>query len=133
MRVLITGAGGFIGRTLTSVLLQAGALTNAAGISETIEELLLLDTHLPPASDPRVRHLQADIDAPDTLKKIAAWKPHSVFHLAAVLTSAAEQDPARAGGECFGAGGIDRRHPRERCSAAPDLSKFDRGLRRVIA
>ncbi len=38
---LDTGAGGFIGRTLTSALLQAGALTNTAGTSETIEELLL--------------------------------------------------------------------------------------------
>jgi nucleoside-diphosphate-sugar epimerase len=96
MRVLITGAGGFIGRTLTSALLRAGALTNTAGTRETIEEFLLLDTHLPPISDPRVRHLQAGITAPDTLKQVAAWKPHSVFHLAAVLTSAAEQDPARA-------------------------------------
>ena len=32
----------------------------------------------------------------DTRAKIAAWKPQSVFHLAAVLTSAAEEDPAAA-------------------------------------
>jgi nucleoside-diphosphate-sugar epimerase len=96
MRVLITGAGGFIGRTLTSALLHDGSLTNAAGEREKIEEILLLDTHLPPISDRRLRPLQADITTADTLKQIATWKPHSAFHLAAVLTSAAEQDPVHA-------------------------------------
>lgn len=96
MRILITGAGGFIGRTLTTALLQAGRLANAAGQPERIDEMLLVDTFLPPTSDPRLKRLQADLSAPETLKQIAAWKPHSAFHLAAVLTSAAEQDPARA-------------------------------------
>jgi nucleoside-diphosphate-sugar epimerase len=93
---LITGAGGFIGKTLTSALLQQGSLTNAAGESETIEEILLVDTHLPPVSDSRLRPLQANISAADTLRQVGAWKPDSVFHLAAVLTSAAEHDPAHA-------------------------------------
>jgi nucleoside-diphosphate-sugar epimerase len=96
MRIIITGAGGFIGTTLTAALLKAGRLTNAAGEPEPIDEILLLDTALPPACDPRVTRLQADLSAAATLQQIAAWKPDSVFHLAAVFTSAAEQDPARA-------------------------------------
>ncbi|MET0221639.1 MAG: NAD-dependent epimerase/dehydratase family protein [Tardiphaga sp.] len=96
MRILITGAGGFIGTTLTAALLKAGRLTNAAGEPKPIDEILLLDTFLPPTFDPRLTGLQADLSAAETLQQIAAWKPDSVFHLAAVLTSAAEQDPARA-------------------------------------
>ncbi|MET0876038.1 MAG: NAD-dependent epimerase/dehydratase family protein [Tardiphaga sp.] len=96
MRILITGAGGFIGKTLLRTLLQDGKLAGRDGEPQQIEEILLLDTHLPPATDPRLKRLQADLAAPDVLRQIAGWKPDSVFHLAAVLTSAAEQDPVRA-------------------------------------
>jgi nucleoside-diphosphate-sugar epimerase len=75
--------------------LQIGHLLTPAGTSETIEEILLLDTALPNASDRRLRSLQADIADPAALQAVAQWKPDCVFHLAAVLTSAAEQDPAR--------------------------------------
>ncbi|MDB5654422.1 MAG: hypothetical protein JWQ94_2035, partial [Tardiphaga sp.] len=95
MRILITGAGGFIGGTLTRALLQKGQLVNHAGQSEAIEEILLLDTELAPAYDRRLKPLQADITAPATLQAVAQWKPDSVFHLAAVLTSAAELNPMR--------------------------------------
>jgi nucleoside-diphosphate-sugar epimerase len=96
MRILITGAGGFIGTTLIRTLLQDGHLANRAGETEAIAEILLVDTHLPPTADPRLTRLQASIAEPGILRQIAAWKPDSVFHLAAVLTSAAEQDPAQA-------------------------------------
>jgi nucleoside-diphosphate-sugar epimerase len=96
MRILITGAGGFIGRTMTRVLLENGHLRNRAGEAESIEQILLLDTHLPPCSDRRLTPLQGDITATATLRAVAAWKPDSVFHFAAVLASAAELDPVRS-------------------------------------
>ena len=96
MRILITGAGGFIGQTLTRELLQQGKLVNAGGEAEAIAEIMVLDTHLPAIEDSRLKPLQADLATPATRRAVAQWKPDSVFHLAAVLTSAAEQDPARA-------------------------------------
>ena len=96
MRILITGAAGFIGRILTNELLKQRQLVNRDGKVEPIEEILLLDSHLPDVTDALVKTLQGDITAPDILKQISAWQPDSVFHLAAVLTSAAEQDPAGA-------------------------------------
>jgi len=95
MRIIITGAGGFIGTTLTAALLEAGYLTNAAGEREPIDAMLLVDTALPPATDQRITLLQADLCAA-TLQRIAAWRPDSIFHLAAVYASAAERDPAGA-------------------------------------
>jgi D-erythronate 2-dehydrogenase len=96
MRILITGAGGFIGRTLTAALLQQDTLNNRAGETAKIKEILLVDTQLPAVADPRLKPLQGNLAARDVLERIAAWKPDSVFHLAAVLTSAAEADPVQA-------------------------------------
>lgn len=96
MRILITGADGFIGRTLTAALLREDRLASRDGSSERIKEILLLDAHLPAISDSGLKPLQGDLTSPDTLKQISAWKPDSVFHLAAVLTSDAEADPARS-------------------------------------
>lgn len=96
MRILITGAGGFIGRTLTRVLLQRGHLPNRSGDALPIEHILLLDTHVPACSDRRLKPLQGNITDPATLQAVAQWKPDSVFHFAAMLASAAELDPVRS-------------------------------------
>lgn len=96
MRVLITGAGGFIGRNLTGELLREGRLNDRTGQSQSIEQIVLLDNDLVEASDSRLTLLRADITSPETLRQIAAQKFDTIFHLAAVLTSVAEREPTRA-------------------------------------
>lgn len=96
MKILITGAGGFIGTELTRALLTTGALRDASGQTRNIERLLVADLHLPRMSDGRLLPVQKDMTDATLQREIAEWKPDAVFHLAAVLTSAAEREPARA-------------------------------------
>ena len=89
MRILITGAGGFIGRTLIKALLARG---EAAG--QAISEVIATDLHeralasLP--DDGRVRRVAGDICDPAFRSPLFAERVDSVFHLAATLTTDAE-------------------------------------------
>lgn len=96
MRIAITGAYGFIGRELARALLRTGTLADRQGRLQPIDDILLVDAAIPSRTDPRFTSMNADLTEPGALGDIAAWKPDAIFHLAAILTSAAERDPARA-------------------------------------
>jgi D-erythronate 2-dehydrogenase len=89
MRVLLTGGGGFIGARLARALLERGELGGQA-----ISKLTLFDSAFPaPAPrDSRVEVTQGDISEAATLAAAASRDTRAVFHLAAVVSGAAEAD-----------------------------------------
>lgn len=84
MQIIITGGGGFLGQKLARALLHS---------SLPFSELLLVDIQEPPPlADPRVRCLQADLTAPGVAESLISERTAVVYHLAAIVSSHAEQD-----------------------------------------
>src|SRR5690606_25020667 len=87
MRVLITGANGYIGRALAERLC---ALPGVPGHG-ALEQLTLCDLAFDAApADPRVRQGAGDFADPATLAAITDPPPDLVFHLACVASGRAE-------------------------------------------
>lgn len=96
MRVLVTGAGGFLGRLFVEELANRGTVL-ANGREERVSRILACDLAAEPLArlaeaHDSVRPLPGPLDAEDTLAAIAEEAPGLVVHLAAVVSSAAEAD-----------------------------------------
>jgi D-erythronate 2-dehydrogenase len=89
MKVVITGGGGFIGSKLAKALLSRGTLA-----AERIARITLVDQAFPAGipEDPRLATLAGDISDPKFAERAIAADTASIFHLAAVVSGAAEAD-----------------------------------------
>src|SRR5271154_1429924 len=95
MRVVITGGTGFVGRKLAARLLAEGEITGPDGGRDALRDLVLFD-QAPPMTplpeDSRLRLVTGDIADPAIVQSLIGPGTTSVFHLAAVVSSAAEAD-----------------------------------------
>ncbi|QJQ96752.1 MULTISPECIES: D-erythronate dehydrogenase [Halomonadaceae] len=90
MHIVITGAAGFLGQRLLMELLERGELDG-----QPISAITLVDQVTPPAPNaPGIEIASLALDIVDTgaLDGVLASRPQVIFHLAAVVSSAAEAD-----------------------------------------
>lgn len=90
MHIAITGAAGFLGQRLVQQLLTKGELRQ-----QPITRLTLIDqieTPLPDAGKVAVSSRALDITESGALDSVLEQRPDVVYHLAAVVSSAAEAD-----------------------------------------
>ena len=78
-RVLVTGAGGYLGRQIVARLAESTP-------SKRIELLLALDLRAPEHALPGVEYVSGDIRSPELHQLVARHRIDTVVHLAAIVT-----------------------------------------------
>lgn len=94
MRILITGAGGFIGQKLARALVSKEGMIGRNGTVETIEKLALLDVEAinPLSRNEKVVVCKGDITNPEDVRRAMDGEVDLIFHLAAIVSAKAEED-----------------------------------------
>jgi nucleoside-diphosphate-sugar epimerase len=94
VKVVITGGAGFIGARLAKAVLARGALADGQGVSQPVDELVLFDQAAPaePIVDDRAHYLTGDLTDAECLAAALGADSDTIFHLAAVVSGAAEAD-----------------------------------------
>ncbi len=94
MKIVITGGSGFLGQRVACELLKRGQVNDARGNPQPICELVLVDIATPANGllDPRVRYAIGDAASPKFIAETFGDDTDGIFHLAAVVSGAAEAD-----------------------------------------
>ncbi|MGK0185189.1 MAG: nucleoside-diphosphate-sugar epimerase [Verrucomicrobiales bacterium] len=95
MKVVVTGAAGFIGKRLVRRILERGELTLADGSPVEVTSVLATDIvapAVPIADDPRLTFVAGDFGQEQMLDLLVTADTQVVFHLAAVVSGGAEED-----------------------------------------
>jgi len=94
MRAVITGGGGFLGLKLAKALLARGALAAPDGSEAALSKLVLLDAAYPESmpTDARLEVVRGDVSDAATIERVVTPDTGAIFHLAAVVSGAAEAD-----------------------------------------
>lgn len=87
MRIVVTGAGGFVGQLLVE-LMRGNALPGWPASAR----VLLTDRRLVPPPDSRFTAIEGDLAVQPLLERLAGFRPDLVFHLASMPGGAAEAD-----------------------------------------
>jgi nucleoside-diphosphate-sugar epimerase len=94
MKVVVTGGAGFLGQQLIRALCERGCLADAEGRERVIGRIVAVDVAQggPLHADDRVHYVAGDITAAGFIDPVLGTDTDSVFHLAAVVSGAAEAD-----------------------------------------
>ena len=92
MNIVITGGAGFIGAKLCGKLLAEGTLLTTAGVQKITRVTVLDQASVPLPPDDRLVSLVGNANDLSDLKRAFAGGVDVIFHLAAVVSVAAERD-----------------------------------------
>ncbi len=95
MKVVVTGAAGMLGRKLVAALLDGAELSSRDGKRNRVERIVAFDIaepNPPLPADPRLEVATGEVADAACLRRLIDADTDSVFHLAAVVSAAAEED-----------------------------------------